>query len=277
MRTKTKPEFAFLAIIAAVVLFAGCKGFIPGNQCEVDADCLNPYCGENFTEIINQTCLDGKCVVDVTECEPYEVCVADSRGVRCEPKKTPTPTPLPDLSCCDNSKTAFISGQNPYRPANHICVDDCQAGFTCNDQCICECPDPVFTDFYMGNAPDVDFDFDTLLDEWQKDPEGLLSIKGLINIPAYVHMRDGDAHYIPFPMVQLTLVENPNNEYIIKEGWDAYCVNDYYDGEKALDIDLALLTRRDETCYWGGTIGFEGVLTLCPEDLAHWLRGYLAQ
>jgi len=264
-------------LIAAVVLFTGCTGNPAGNECEVDSDCGQPFCSENLTQFTSQTCTDGKCVFDVTECEDYEICMQDSRGVRCEPKVTPTPTPKPRLSCCDNSISTFISGQNPYRPVDHVCVDDCPIGFNCGDQCTCECPDPVFTGSYWGDAPDVDLDFDTLLSEWENDPEGLLGIKGLVNIPAYIHIRDGVEHIIPFPETQLILILNPDNEYITKEGWDAYCVNDYYDGEKALTIDLVMLTKKIETCDWGGRTGFEGVLTLCPEDLINWLRGYLAQ
>lgn len=276
MKTKTEPTIKVPAIIAAVVLLVGCTSIIGApalNECELDSDCGQAYCSENFRKLVSSTCVEGKCVEDVTECDESEICVQDSRGVRCEEKEPPKQT----LSCCDNSKTTFLSGQNPFHPTDHICGDDCPVGFNCNDQCICECPDPVFTDNYWGNAPQVDLDFDTLHDQWKNDPEGLLGIVGLINIPAYVHVRDGATHFIPFPEVQLTLVPNPDNEYITKEGWEAYCVNDYYDGEKALDIDLELLTRQNETCYWGGTVGFEGVLSVCPEDLINWLRGYLAQ
>jgi len=273
MWLNTKPIIKVSVLIAVVVLITGCAG----NECEIAADCGQAYCIENFRKLVSPTCANGKCIEDVTECDESDICVQDSKGVRCEDKIPPTPTPKPVLSCGDNSISSFISGQNPFRLANHICGDDCQIGFTCNDQCVCECPDPVFTNAYFGGAPDVDIDFDTLRDQWKNDPEGLLGIVGLVNVPAYIHIRDGVEHIIPFPDVQLIRVLNPDNEYISKEDWDAYCVNDYFEGEKALTFDLELLKKPKETCDWGPTEGFEGVLTLCPEDLVTWLRGYLAE
>jgi len=277
MWPEKKTIFKVSVLIFTLLLITGCAGNPAGNKCEIGTDCGQAYCSENFRKLVSPACDEGKCIDDVTECDETDICVQDSIGVRCEPIIPPTPTPKPVLSCGDNSISTFISGQNPFRPANQICGDDCQIGYTCNDQCTCECPDPVFTNAYFGGVPEVDLDFETLRDQWQNDPEGLLGIVGLVNIPAYVHIRGDVEHIIPFPEVQLILVPNPDNEYISQDDWDAFCVNDYYAGEKALTIDLELLTKPKKTCDWGPTVGFEGVLTLCPEDLVTWLRGYLAE
>jgi hypothetical protein len=256
-----------------VVLIAGCtpgKGILPGKKSDIDLDCGGDYCSENFSKIVRSTYVDGKCVEEVTECDQSEICVADSTGVECEVRE------LAKLSCSENSKNTYLDplGKNIFDKAFHICGDDCPVGFDCNAQCICECPAPVFINTYFTPIQ-PDLDFDTLYDQWEADRGNLLDIVGTINISAYDHIRDGVSYYLPFPEVQLELIPNPDNEYIHKEGWEAYCVNDYYDGEEALDIQLQLLMKpKDQTCDWGGTTGFEGVLTVCPEDLVDWFDTY---
>jgi hypothetical protein len=156
-----------------------------------------------------------------------------------------------------------------------MCSNDCPFGYDCGIDCLCEehdCPDPVFTDNYF-DPPPIDMHLPDILDMWLEDPESLYSWVGdTINIPGYLHERDGYFHFIPFPEEQLTLVPNPKNEYIPQYG--AWCVNDYYEGEEALTIEYIWLARPEETCIWGGTAGFEGVITVCTELLIDWLEAY---
>lgn len=189
-----------------------------------------------------------------------------------------------EISCSGNTDDSDLFGTNLFDQKTNRCANDCPGGFDCNAQCICEerprppCPDPVYTTNYFGGAPTVDYDFDTLLDMWLDDPGILLELGDTINIPAYEHYRKkGEAwegpYFIPFPEVQLTLIPNPNNDYI--EQYGAWCVNDYYEGDEALDIDYIWLTRPEQTCIWGGTEGSEGVLTVCPEDIIDWFNEYV--
>lgn len=177
-----------------------------------------------------------------------------------------------ELWCTMNTDTSNLSGTNPFDQRKNICADDCWGGYDCNDQCICEerprppCPDPVLNTYYLRDAPPVDFDYDTLYEMWFDDPGSLFELGDTINIPAYLHERDGDFYMIPFPEEQLIRV--PNTEYLLQYG--AYCVNDYYDGAKALDINLQWFIKPERTCYWGGAEAFEGVLTVCPEDIMDW-------
>jgi hypothetical protein len=181
-----------------------------------------------------------------------------------------------EISCSRNTDDFNSSGTNQFDQRTKRCADDCPGGFDCNAQCICEerprgpCPEPVFTTNYFGGAPPVDFDFETLYDMWLDDPGSLLDLGDTITITAYEHYRDGGFYYIPFPEMQLTLIPNPDNEYI--EQYGAWCVNDYYEGEKALDINLKWLTRPEETCIWGGREPDEGVLTVCPEHIIDWFN-----
>jgi hypothetical protein len=181
-----------------------------------------------------------------------------------------------EVSCSENTAETVSFGQNYFDVVSEICADDCPDGMLCDNTCYCEeyyFP-PKFTSSYF-NPPEVTHDFYELLNMWLDDPANFYSELGnSITITAYEHTRDGSFHYIPFPEIQLVLVPNPDNDLIIEEGWDSYCVNDYYDGEEALDIDFELLKRRNETCYWGGKEGFEGVLTVCREDLISWFETY---
>lgn len=184
-----------------------------------------------------------------------------------------------EISCSGNTDDAILNGENIFDQRIEMCADDCPGGHDCNTQCICEerprppCPDPEFESNYFGEIP-VDYDFETLANLWLDDSRNLLDLEPTINITAYVHKRGGTFYYIPFPEVQLELIPNPDNEYILQYG--AYCVNDYYDGAEALDINLEWLDRPEETCIWGGTEGFEGVLTVCPEDVIDWFYTYSA-
>jgi hypothetical protein len=270
MRPKTTPIFRISVLLAAVILIAGCtpgKGFLTGKKSDIDLNCPGDYCSENFRKVVRVTNVDGKCVEEVTECDSSEICVADSTGVECEPK-------IIDLPCSQNSKNVYLDplDKNSYDPAIHICQDDCPAGFTCNAECICECPEPVFTDPYLTPIQ-PDLDFDSLYNSWKANRADLLDIKGTINISGYRHVRDGVEYYIPFPEVQLLLVPNPNNDYI--EQFGGWCVNDYYEGDEALEIELlAWLERPEQACIWGGRASFEGILTVCPEHLVDWFDAY---
>lgn len=273
MRTKTTSTIIISVLFAAVFLFAGCfpiSGPRTGKKSDIDLDCGGDYCSENFSKIVRSTYVDGKCVEEVTDCDHSEICVADSTGVECEVRE------LAQLSCSENSKNTYLDpqGKNIFDTAFHICGDDCPVGFDCNDQCICECPDPDFTNNYFTPIQ-PSLDFDTLFDQYKADRASILETVGTINISAYDNVRDGVSYYIPFPEVQLILIPNPDNEYIHQEGWEAYCVNDYYDGDKALDINPNWLTKqKNETCFWGGKEGFEGVLSVCPEHLIDWFDEY---
>jgi hypothetical protein len=184
-----------------------------------------------------------------------------------------------EISCFGNSDDAELRGENIFDQRTEMCGDDCPGGHDCNTQCICEerprppCPDPVFTSNYFGDAPQVDYDVDTLLEMWLDDPGSLLDLGDTINITAYEHERGGAFYHIPFPEVQLSHIPNPNNEYI--EQYGAYCVNDYYDGDEALDVNLKWLKRPEKTCIWGGVETFEGVLTVCPEFIIDWFNAIL--
>jgi len=200
-----------------------------------------------------------------------EDCPADSYcsdSCYCEKKE--------EISCSGNTDDSDLFGTNLFDQKFNRCADDCPGGFDCNAQCICDerprppCPDPVFTSNYFGGAPLVDYDFDTLLDMWLDDPGSLLDLGDTINITAYEHERGGVFYFIPFPEVQLERIPNPNNDYI--EQYGAYCVNDYYEGPEALDVDLIWLTRPEKTCIWGGAESFEGVLTVCPEHIIDWFN-----
>ncbi len=191
-----------------------------------------------------------------------------------------------ELSCSGNTDDLDLFGTNLFDQKTNRCADDCPGGFDCNDQCICEerprppCPDPVFTSNYFGDTTPVDYDFATLLDMWLDDPGSLLDLGDTIDIPAYEHYRrqgggwpgewEAAPYYIPFPEVQLELIPNPNNDYI--EQYEAWCVNDYYEGVEALDINYKWLTRPEQTCIWGGRS--EGVLTVCTDILIDWFFAY---
>jgi hypothetical protein len=252
--------------------------YMCGDDCPADSYCTDTcYCEKKVkiscSENTNDTDdLGANLFNDITF-----MCAADCPGgyycsdaCYCEEKE--------EISCNENTDDTDTFGENIFSETTERCADDCPRGSLCTGQCICneyECPDPVFTTNYWGDAPLVDFDFEFLYSLWLANPRSLLELGDEVDITAYEHYRDGGFYYIPFPEVQLTLVPNPDNEYITKEGWEAYCVNDYYDGEKALDIYFELLTRQDkETCYWGGTVGFEGVLTVCPELLLDWFDAY---
>ena len=196
-------------------------------------------------------------------------CAADSyctNDCYCEEKA--------EISCSWNSDDAESRGENYFDQRTEICADDCPGGYDCNAQCVCEerprppCPDPVFTTNYFREAPPVDYDYETLADLWFDDPGSLLDLGDTINITAYEH-KDysvGVSYFIPFPEVQLTRI--PNTEQL--KQYDALCVNDYYEGPEALDINLNWLSRPEVACIWGGAEGFEGVLTVCPEDIMEW-------
>ncbi len=180
-----------------------------------------------------------------------------------------------EISCIGNTDDAILNGENIFDQRIEMCGDDCPGGYDCNTQCVCEerprppCPDPVFTTNYFHEAPPVDYDFKTLADLWLDDPGNLLDLGDTINITAYEH-KDysiGVSYFIPFPEVQLTRI--PNTENLAQYG--AYCVNDYYEGSIALDINLIWLSRPEVACIWGGG-GFEGVLTVCPEDVIDWFN-----
>lgn len=273
MRTKTTSIIIVSVLLAGVFLIAGCipiAGPKTPKKSDVDLDCGGDYCSENFSKVVRVNNVDGKCVEEVTECEKHEICVADSTGVECEIRE------LAKLPCSENSKNTFLDpdGDNEFDPDFYICSDDCPVGFNCNNQCICECPEPVWTDPYW-NAIQPDEDFDYFLNEWRTNREGLLdtqNIQGTINISGYRHERDGVTHYIPFYEMQLQLVENPDNEYIPQFG--AWCVNDYYEAGLAMNLEHKWLNRPKQTCIWGGRPSFEGVLTLCPEDLVSWFDAY---
>jgi hypothetical protein len=51
------------------------------------------------------------------------------------------------------------------------------------------------------------------------------------------------------------------------------CVNDYFVGDKALDIYgnwLDYPNGEYDCCFWGGADVFMGVLTVCPDLVADW-------
>jgi hypothetical protein len=186
---------------------------------------------------------------------------------------------MEELSCSWSTAAHKQSGINPFNQRTNICTDDCPGVFNCNNQCLCEqrprdqCPDPVFTNNYF-DPPPVEFELEEIYAALFPDPFQLLYLEE-IHIPAYEHHRDGNIYYIPFPEYQLVLVLNPFNELIHEEGWEGYCVNDYYDGEGAMDIENVWLARPIQGCVWGGTEGFEGVLTVCPEDLIDWFTAFV--
>jgi len=208
----------------------------------------------------------------------YYVCGADcpadsycSEDCYCEDKV--------EISCSGNTDDTILNGENIFDQRIEMCADDCPGGYDCNAQCVCEerprnpCPDPVFTTNYFRNAPPVDYDFVTLADMWLDDPGSLLDLGDTINITAYEHVdySNGVSYFIPFPEVQLTRI--PNTENLAQYG--AYCVNDYYEGPVSLDINLNWLSRPEVACIWGGAEGFEGVLTVCPEDVINWFNAVL--
>jgi len=316
MRTKNKPILKILGILAGMALLVGCSPFF-GKKCEIDGDCGGDFCSENSRKTISSTCVDGRCQDISTECAETEICVADSRGVRCLPKDPITNKAIlscgnnttmpgfipfnpagyvcgddcpadqycnPDCicvlrekrSCSDNTDNVEVFGINIFDPTTEMCKDDCPFGFDCINDCVCEeydCPDPVFTTNYWGDAPPVDASFDDLMDLWLE--EMLFDhIGNMVNITAFDHVRDGENYIIPFPEVQLSLVPNPDNKLITEPGWGGYCVNDYYDGDEAMDIDYEWLSRPIQSCVWGGTTGFEGVLTVCTEILIDWFEAY---
>jgi hypothetical protein len=273
MRTKAESIIKISILLLVIAIIAGCNQTKPissGKDCKSNQDCGGDYCSENFRKLVRQSCVGGHCVEEVTECEDSDICVQDSTGVECKPKDFDVKRNLP---CTENSKNTFLDfqGLNRYNPADHICMDDCPAGFNCNADCICECPPPIFTSNYF-DPPVITHDFDPLYAQYQADRGSLLDIPGTVTITAYDHVFGNVSFYIPFPEVQLILVPNPDNEYI--EQYGAYCVNDYYEGERALDIDLDWYDRPEQTCIWGGKEGFEGVLTVCPEDLVRWFDAY---
>ena len=181
------------------------------------------------------------------------------------------------LSCSENTDDFLDFGLSLFDQKTNMCMDDCPLGFDCIVGCVCEeynCPDPVFTDNYF-DPPPIDASYDDLMLTWLEDPDSLFSwIGDTINISAYQHVRDGVIYYIPFPEEQLTLIPNPKNKLIHEEGWEGYCVNDYYDGDEAMDIDYQWLSRPIQGCVWGGTAGFEGVLTVCTEIMIDWFEAY---
>jgi hypothetical protein len=314
-----------IAITLVVVsLLTACDGFLPGKKCAQNGDCGQPYCSENFTQIVSPTCVEGRCQDIVTECSAAEICVADSRGVQCLPKDPDTGKPI--ISCstvtttlntlginpfdptifmcsddcpvdsfcnadclCEEREEVFcgentldtedFGGLNPFNAKTEMCTDDCPAGFYCDVFCICEehvCPDPVFTDNYF-DPPLITTNFDDFMDYWLKDPETLfddLDVGDIVHISGYLHVRNGDSYLIPFPEAQLTLIPNPDNELISEEGWSSYCVNDYYDGDEALDLNYQWLDRPVQGCVWGGTAGSEGVISVCRDTLFDWFEYY---
>jgi len=177
-----------------------------------------------------------------------------------------------EISCSWNSDDAESRGENYFDQRTEMCGDDCPGGYDCNPQCICEerprppCPEPVLNTYYLRDAPPVDFDFDTISEVMFDDPGLLLDFGATINIPAYLHERDGVFYMIPFPEEQLTRV--PFAGYVLQFG--AYCVDDWYEGAKALDINLRWFIEPKRTCYWGPVESFEGVLTVCPETVIDW-------
>ncbi len=108
---------------------------------------------------------------------------------------------------------------------------------------------------------------------WADNPMSLLELGDEVDIYAIEYEIDGVWNLIPFPDAQLTLVPNPDNEYIHEEGWQGYCVNDYYEGGMALDINSQWLTEPVRTCSWGPATK-KGILTICPEILIDWFKTY---
>jgi hypothetical protein len=133
MRTKTESVSIIMVIISAVVLIAGCKGIPSGEKCQLDADCGGDYCSEDFRKAVSPACVEGKCQGITTACDETEICVADSRGVRCLPKDPNTNKAI--LSCSSNTINPSL---NPFNPAGYVCKDDCAADSFCNESCICE-------------------------------------------------------------------------------------------------------------------------------------------
>lgn len=253
--------------------------YMCGDDCPEDSYCTNGCfcekkekisCSENTADT---DAMGGNLFTDITfmcadDCPENHYC---DDSCYCYEKE--------EVSCNENTVETEAFGENIFDVVQEMCGDDCPGGSLCNNQCLCEefYYDPIFTNNYFQLQPiEVTHDFYDLLNMWLDDPDNFNTKLGNeIIITAYEHSRDGNIHHIPFPEVQLVLVKNPDNEYITKEGWNAWCVNDYYDGEEALDIDLNLLTRQDkQTCYWGGKEGFEGVLTVCREHIIYWFEAY---
>jgi len=247
--------------------------FICSDDCPADSFCNNSCICEAkaLKGCLNNTENTEAAGVNVFESQT-EMCADDCPAdyycddtCSCEEKE--------EISCIENTDDTNTFGENIFSNTTERCATDCPIGFSCDSQCICkeyQCPEPVFTSNYMGNAPFA-FDFDLISSLWFSDPRSVLELGDLVHITAYEHERDGVFYHIPFPEVQLTLVPNPDNEYIPQYG--AFCVNDYYEGIEALTIDNFWITRPEETCIWGGPV-FDGVLTVCPEILFDWLKEY---
>lgn len=313
MWPKTKPFIKAALLIAVVLLIAGCtgqkcegdsdcgQGYCSDDQrtmisptC-VDGNCSNISTECSETEIcvageLGASCLPmdpdtSKAIISCSnpKINPYVpdfdqtvfVCFDDCPGdyfctdsCYCEKKV--------EISCIENTDYNETEGENIFDRKTEMCGDDCPGGYDCNAECICEerprppCPEPEFEVNSPNEAPHIDYDVKTLTSLWLDDPGNLLELEPTIRITAYAHYRNGVWHYLPFPEVQLELI--PNNEYL--EQYGAYCVNDYYDGIEALDIQREWLKKPEETCIWGGTEGFEGVLTVCPEYIMDWMLTY---
>lgn len=179
-----------------------------------------------------------------------------------------------DISCVLNTANTDAAGVNVFDATIEMCGDDCPSGSACSGQCLCEeydCPEPIFTDNYFD--PPEPIPFDTLFENWLLGPEHLydgLEEADTISITGYRHVYGDAIFLIPFPEIQLELKQNPNNDPIHKDGWEGYCANDYYEGDEALDINYQWLDRPIQTCSWGGTVSYEGVITVCREILSDW-------
>jgi len=260
--------------INPIVLTFNPTDLICSDDCSADSFCNNSCICEAKALVgcLNNTENTEAAGVNVFESRT-QMCADDCPGdyycddtCSCEEKE--------EISCNQNTTDTNTFGENIFNDKIERCAIDCPIGFRCNSQCICDeydCPEPVFTSTYMGDGP-FPFDFDFFSSLWFSDPSSILDLGDFVDITAYAHERDGIFHYLPFPEVQLTLVPNPNNDYIPQYG--AFCVNDYYEGDEALTIDHFWLTRPEETCIWGPTIGYEGVLTVCTELLYDWLKEY---
>jgi len=277
-----------------ILFISGCTNAPTTGTCTTDVDCGEPRCEDNLKTLITPTCSDGICGSTTTKCGEYEICVQNSTGASCMVKEE---SPLPWMSCGDNSNAIKGTGINPFSVMDFQCKDDCPVDTTCDTKtCLCEenqqppqpppnnCPTPKFTNKYF-DPPAVDYDFDAIsdmyLDEMSSDSireldEGFLA-PTTINIPAYEHMRGEEVHYLPFPTEQLKIqtIEGPvvwvADDPNIQPGG---CANDYFVGDKAVDINLNVLeypTGEYDYCSWGGADSFMGVLTICPDDLADWL------
>jgi hypothetical protein len=201
------------------------------------------------------------------DCPADKYCTADCY---CEDKQ--------EISCSENTEDAEQRGTNLFSDVMFRCGDDCPIRYGCNDACICEeiiCPEPIWTDNYF-HPPAIDGDFEELMEIALQDPWIFFDYFGdSMDVSGYFHTRDGEIYFIPFYEVQLTLRPNPKNEYITKDGWEAWCVNDFYEGEEALDIDLNWLDKPIETCEWGGRESYEGVITVCTEIMIEWFEYFI--